>query len=69
MARVSRRMAVENFLIAIGYNACFVPLAMLGYVTPLVAAVAMSASSIAVTLNAVRLKRKTLVLGNRRLGP
>ena len=69
VARVSRRMAVENFLIAIGYNACFVPLAMLGYVTPLVAAVAMSASSIAVTLNAVRLKRKTLVLGNRRLGP
>ena len=61
VARASQRMALENFAIAIGYNIVSVPLAMMGYVTPLIAALAMSLSSIAVTGNALRLRKRKLI--------
>jgi Cu2+-exporting ATPase len=61
-ARKTRKMAFQNFAVALGYNLVFVPLAMAGFVTPLVAAIAMSTSSILVTLNAIRLRTAKLEL-------
>lgn len=55
VSRKARRRVLENFAFAAAYNACAVPLAALGHVTPLIAALAMSGSSMIVTLNALRL--------------
>jgi len=68
IARAARRMALQNIVIALTYNAAFVPLAMLGHVTPLVAALAMSTSSIIVTANAIRLRTMRLKLPSMRRG-
>ena len=69
VARAAQNMALQNFAIALGYNVLFVPLAVAGLVDPLVAAIAMSASSIAVTVNAVRLRTKRLQLAGSRSAP
>ena len=47
----------ENLALAAIHNAFAVPLAIAGLVTPLIAAVAMSGSSLIVTLNALRARR------------
>lgn len=55
-ARAATRRIRENFRIATVYNLVAVPLAVAGLCSPLIAALAMSLSSITVTLNALRLK-------------
>src|SRR5690606_29806398 len=57
LARQARSRIKENFAISFLYNIVAVPIAIAGVATPLMAALAMSLSSISVTLNALRLRR------------
>ncbi len=57
IARLAHRRMVENLSLAVIYNFIAVPLAVFGFVNPLIAALAMSGSSLIVTLNALRMMR------------
>jgi Cu2+-exporting ATPase len=56
-ARRARSVMRQNLALAIGYNAVMVPLAVAGWVTPWLAAAAMSSSSLLVMANSFRAAR------------
>ncbi len=65
---LSCRLIWQNFSLALLYNMIAVPLAVLGGVTPIIAAFAMSASSLLVMGNGLRLYYLTQSFGGRRPG-
>jgi len=56
VSRMAHSLVLQNFGLAFLYNAIAIPLAVLGFVTPLFAAIAMSSSSLVVVFNSMRLK-------------
>lgn len=64
IARATRRIIHQNLVFSVIYNFTAVPIAALGIVPPWVAALGMSASSLVVVLNALRLGRMRLDLSS-----
>ncbi|MGG5809199.1 heavy metal translocating P-type ATPase [Falsiroseomonas sp. CW058] len=59
VARRAQRLALQNIAFSLAYNVVAVPMAVLGFVTPLIASVVMASSSIIVILNALRAGKET----------
>lgn len=58
-AKFARSLVHQNFALAALYNLIAVPIAIAGFASPLVAAIAMSTSSLIVTVNALRLRLRS----------
>ena len=58
ISRTTFSLIKQNLYISLGYNAITIPLAMAGYIIPLVAAISMSVSSLLVVGNSMRIKYK-----------
>lgn len=69
VSRKAGSLIRQNFALAVLYNCVAVPAAVLGHATPLIAALAMSSSSVLVVLNSLRLRRKTRVESFARQAP
>ncbi|MEZ5690886.1 MAG: heavy metal translocating P-type ATPase [Rickettsiales bacterium] len=55
MAKYSTMLVKQNFVLAVIYNCIAIPIALMGYATPLIAAIAMSLSSLIVIANSFRI--------------
>lgn len=58
LARRARKLMHQNLFWAVGYNAVVIPLAVSGWVQPVIAAIAMSLSSVCVLLNSLRMQKQ-----------
>ena len=56
ISKLSQKLVRQNFALAVIYNICVIPMALAGMVTPMIAALAMSGSSLIVIANSFRIK-------------
>ncbi|WP_417501815.1 heavy metal translocating P-type ATPase [Marinobacter sp.] len=58
LAKRARKLMYQNLFWAVGYNALVIPLAVTGWIQPVIAAIAMSLSSLCVLLNSLRMQKQ-----------
>jgi len=58
LAQRARKLMYQNLFWAVAYNALVIPLAVIGWIQPVIAAIAMSLSSLCVLLNSLRMQKQ-----------